>query len=219
MENAGRDLDDDTLRESMKKHGLGTPATRAAMIERLLQVGYAERKGRAIQATDKGIRLIAVAPPSITSAETTGRWEKGLSDIAAGELSPERFLAGIRSLSAALCEWAKAAPEDVQFEKEVKKGRPSQGTRARAGAVKQASIGVKCPLCQKGDVLENSKAFYCSRFRDGCALTVWKDAVARIGGPLLTAALVKRVIEEGRIVGSTGSLWHERGKVGFEGKR
>ena len=225
MENAGRDLDDEALRETMKNHGLGTPATRAAMIERLLQVKYAERKGRNIQATEKGIRLIAVVPPDIASAETTGRWEKGLSDIAAGGLSPDRFLSGIRALSLALCAQAKNAPQDVRFEKEDQKRKSSKrrsakgmGTQGESAKRKFGGIGVKCPLCQNGDVLENSKAFYCSRFREGCTLTIWKDAVARNGGPVLTAALVKRVIAEGRVVGSTGVLWHERGKVGFEGK-
>lgn len=214
MENAGRDLQDEELRESMKSHGLGTPATRAAMIERLIEVGYAKRNGRQIEATEKGIQLIAVVPPEIASPETTGRWEKGLSDIASGGLAPDRFLSGIRKLSATLCERAKSAPSSIQFEQETR--RKPKG--ARGGNKNPAQIGVKCPLCKQGDVLENSKAFYCSRYREGCGLTIWKDALVRQGGPILTEALVKRALTDGRVRGSTGVLAHEHGKVWFEPK-
>lgn len=209
MEHAGRTLEDEALRETMKKSGLGTPATRAAIIERLLQVGYAERKGRGISATEKGVRLIAVVPEDIASPETTGRWEKALSDIVTGEMEPERFLSGIRRLSASLVESADTAPSEVRFEKEEKRGR-------RGAKAKPAGIGVKCPLCGEGEVLENSKAFYCQRWRDGCKLTLWKDALTREGGPALTAAIAVRVIREGRLKGSTGTIVHERGALRFE---
>ncbi len=216
MEHAGREIEDEELREAMKKGGLGTPATRAATIERLLAVGYAERKGRTILATDKGVKLIRVAPDDVASPETTGRWEKALSDIASGGMSPDRFLSGIRRLSAALCDAAKAAPGDVAFDKEEGRGkRGAKGARAKAAV---RDVGAVCPLCGEGGVMENSKGFYCARFRDGCRFTIWKDAAQKAGGPALTAPLIKRLLAEKRVVGSTGTLVFEQGAVRFERK-
>lgn len=212
MEHAGREIEDETLRESMKDSGLGTPATRAAIIERLLQVSYASRKGRAIHATEKGIKLIAVVPEDIASPETTGRWEKALSDIAAGSMQPDRFLEGIQRLSASLVKSAAEAPGDVAFEREERRGKRG-GKRTGSTAAK---VGATCPVCGQGEVLENSKAFYCSRWKDGCGLKIWKDAAQKAGGPALTAKLVALVLEEGRVRGSTGFLVHEQGVIRFE---
>ena len=109
----------------MKSSGLGTPATRAATIERLIEVGYARRKGKAIVSTEKGRQLIAVVPEQIASAVTTGKWEKFLSDMAAQQDAAQRdqksrrFMAGIRRFSQFLVDAAKAGPRDVRFEKEA----------------------------------------------------------------------------------------------------
>ena len=208
MEHAGREIEDEELRESMKDSGLGTPATRAAIVERLVQVGYAQRRGRSLVATEKGVHIIEAAPESIASPETTGRWERALSRIAAGEMEPERFLAGIRRLSASLVESAQKAP-DVPFE-------PETGVKTRKRRAAPAQALGKCPLCGKGDVLENSKAFYCSRWQEGCALKIWKDCVVREGGPQLTAALMQRLLQQPRLRGSTGTLCWQDGKVTFE---
>ncbi len=95
MENAGRFVTDEVLKEQLKQSGLGTPATRAAVIERLLQVEYLERKGKSLIPTEKAKRLIDVVLPELKSAETTGRWEKGLNSISNGTLRPERFMESI----------------------------------------------------------------------------------------------------------------------------
>ena len=129
MENAGRDIEDETLREQMKSSGLGTPATRAATIERLIQVGYARRRGKTIVSTEKGRQLIAVVPDQISSAITTGKWEKFLSDMAGQKdeaeraRKSERFMSGIRKFSVFLVDAAKNAPVDVHFERDVPKQR------------------------------------------------------------------------------------------------
>ena len=139
MENAGRDIEDETLREQMKSSGLGTPATRAATIERLIEVGYARRKGKSIVSTEKGRQLISVVPEQIASAVTTGKWEKFLSDMAgqkdeaARTAKSDRFMNGIRRFSVFLVEAAQNGPR-VQFEKDtpkVKKGT-KQPTKKRA---------------------------------------------------------------------------------------
>ena len=140
MENAGRDIEDETLREQMKSSGLGTPATRAATIERLIDVGYARRKGKTILSTEKGRQLISVVPEQIASAVTTGKWEKFLSDMAgqkdeaARSAKSDRFMNGIKRFSVFLVEAAQNGPQ-VQFEKDtpkVRKGQKRPTTRRTA---------------------------------------------------------------------------------------
>ena len=214
MENAGRTLTDESLRESMKDSGLGTPATRAAIIERLLEVGYARRRAKTIVSTEKGEKLIAVAPEQLTSAELTGKWEKALS-VMARETDREkmtqqsaRFMEGIRKYACFLVEEAKTRETDVEFEREERaKGK---GRGKKTAAVKD--LDVVCPICSQGHVTENSKAFSCSRWKEGCQMTIWKNCLESKGGPTLTAALVKLVIEKREVAGSTGVIRYTPGQ-------
>ena len=150
MENAGQDLEDETLREQLKSSGLGTPATRAATIERLIEVGYARRKGKHIVSTEKGRQLIAVVPEQIASAATTGKWEKFLSDLAAQKDEAERarksqrFMSGIRKFSLFLVDAAKQGNREVRFEKEAPKKRKPKtafSTKPRKSAPKKKAQG------------------------------------------------------------------------------
>ena len=143
MENAGRDIEDEALREQMKTSGLGTPATRAAVIERLIQVGYARRRGKTVISTEKGRQLIAVVPEQIASAVTTGKWEKFLSDMAAQQDAAERdrkaarFMQGIQKFSCFLVDAALNGPKDVRFEREVLKKR-APARRGGAGTARRS---------------------------------------------------------------------------------
>jgi DNA topoisomerase-3 len=213
MENAGRTLDDETLRESMKDSGLGTPATRAAIIERLIEVGYARRKGKTIISTEKGEKLIDIAPEQLTSAELTGRWEKALA-VMARETEKEqmtqlsaRFMDGIRKYASFLVDQAKTQEASVQFEHEER----SKGKGRKTASVK--NLDIVCPLCSQGQVTENSKAFSCSRWKEGCNLTIWKNCLESKGGPTLTPALVKLVIEKREVAGSTGVIRYTPGEL------
>ncbi|MHB8800073.1 MAG: DNA topoisomerase 3, partial [Thermoanaerobaculia bacterium] len=95
METAGRTLDEKELAEAMKENGLGTPATRAEVLENLLARGYAERDGKALVATEKGIRLIGLVPESVKSPALTGRWEAELARLQKGDGDLGSFLRGI----------------------------------------------------------------------------------------------------------------------------
>ena len=212
MENAGRTLTDETLRESMKDSGLGTPATRAATIERLIEVGYAKRKAKTIVSTEKGEKLIAVAPEQLTSAELTGKWEKALA-VMARETGREemdrqsaRFMEGIRKYAAYLVQQADEQQTEVQFEREERKAKG----RKKTSSVKD--VDAACPICGQGHVTENSKAFSCSRWKEGCQMTIWKNCLESRGGPTLTAALVKLVIERREVAGSTGVIRYTPGE-------
>lgn len=170
MENAGRFVEDEELREQMKDSGLGTPATRAAIIERLITVGYIVRKGKSLVPTEKGMKLIAVVPPELRSPETTGKWEKGLSRIAKGKMETDTFMGSIKRYVNYLVEQSKVRSTNVVFAAE--RNRFGKGKKRNTTA-KNKSLGV-CPVCG-GDVLENSKSFYCARWRGGCKFTIWKS--------------------------------------------
>jgi len=97
METAGRTLDDKELSEAMKESGLGTPATRAEIIETILRRGYVERLGKSLAATEKGIRLIQVVHPQVKSPAMTGQWEAHLRKIQRGEADLAGFMARIEA--------------------------------------------------------------------------------------------------------------------------
>lgn len=214
MEHAGRRIEDEKLREQMKGCSLGTPATRAAIIERLISVGYARRKGRQIMATEKGVRLIEAVPAEIASPETTGRWEQALEKIAHGQGDGERFLEGIRRLSGFLTEYAVTSAPDVAFEKEERRGK---GRKRSSGK----TLDIPCPVCRQGKITENEKAFGCSHWREGCKFTIWKDSVSKVGGPELNDKIVCALLrsEDGDLKGSTGVLHYHNGYVTFTPKQ
>lgn len=209
MENAGKTIEDEELREQMKGSGLGTPATRAAIIDRIIQVGYVARKGRALLPTEKGEQLISAVPPEIASPEMTGQWEKALTEIAQNKRDTRRFMDGIQRLTRFLVEFARNEGPDVHFERE--EGR---GARRKATEVPKQDIGIGCPVCG-GQVQETEKAFGCAQWRKGCKFTLWKNALARQGGPLLSSAIVKLLIEKGEVPGSTGKIALKDGRISF----
>ena len=208
MENAGRDLDDEALREQMKGSGLGTPATRAAMIERLIKVGYAQRRGKAIQPTEKGIQLIELVPQELSSPEMTGKWELALHEIAENRRECAPFMDSIRRYSVFLVEFAR----DRAPEKQIAEEKKNAGKKRAASAGPIADVA--CPLCGKG-VAENSRAFYCLGWKEGCPFTLWKDCLTKGGGPLLNERIVTALLKNGSVAGSTGRIELTKEAVSF----
>lgn len=186
MENAGRFVEDEALKEQMKDSGLGTPATRAAIIERLLTVGYIVRKGKTLVPTEKGKKLIEVVPVEMSSPQTTGKWEKGLSSISKGNMSEEKFMASIRRYVQFLIQDAASGRRaDVVFPEEQIRGKKR----------KTNAFG-KCPLCGR-DILENTKSFYCAGWKQGCKFSLWKDSLAPYGLHL-DGGMVKLLLKNGK---------------------
>jgi len=211
MEHAGREIEDEALREQMKGCGLGTPATRAAIIERLCKVGYAERKGKTIQPTSKGIQLISIVPNEIASPETTGRWEQALDQITTGRQDAERFLDGIRKLSAFLVNFAQQNKLETAFPQE---DRSKSTSKSKPKGLTDA----KCPVCGKGSVLKNSRAYYCSNWKAGCEFTLWFDCLQKGGGPLLSDKLTQLVLKNHQVEGSTGFIHLNSEQISFTPK-
>ena len=191
MENAGRLVDDEVLKEQLKESGLGTPATRAAIIERLLQVGYIKRKGKSLFSTQKGMQLIEIVPPELKSPEMTGKWEKALTSITKGTMNPERFMESIIRYVKYIVEQGKKKNPTIVFDSHQKQKR----SKKRNYNKKTFSGLGNCPLCKKGTVLENSKAFYCSQWKQGCSLTIWKNSLKSYGCSV-TPAIIQQLLKE-----------------------
>jgi len=205
MEHAGKFVDDEQLAAAMRRHGLGTPATRAAILERLIEVGYAARNRKAILPTEKGTRFIELVPDALASAELTGKWEYGLNEIAERKVVDaafiERFMTGVTRLTTDLVASVKA---------DERVGELPQEERAKRSKAQQSKtpmrLDIPCPICEKGKVTENERAFGCSRWKQGCAFTLWKDCLARYGGPLLNQKIAEALLRDGQVRGSTGTI-------------
>lgn len=174
METAGKLVDDDELREVMKESGIGTPATRAAIIERLIDVGYVERDGRSLVPTEKGmnvIRLLGDHP--LTSPSLTGDWEKRLAEIERGDQERRVFMSDIAQFAGSTVGELDAKLKDVK--------------------IPRANLG-PCPVCGR-DIVENRKGFSCwGREDPGCGFVIWKAKA----GKTLPPAVAKELIARGR---------------------
>jgi len=159
METAGKLVDDDELREAMKDSGIGTPATRAAIIERLIAVGYIERDGRSLVATEKGVNVIRLLNEhALTSPGLTGDWENRLGKIERGEDSREKFMADIAGFAK-----ETIAELDVKL-KDVR--------------IPRANLG-PCPICGH-EIMENRKGYSCwARNDPGCGFVIWKSKAGK----------------------------------------
>ena len=197
METAGKEIEDAELREAMKDSGIGTPATRAAIIERLINVGYIEREGRALVATEKGMQVIKLlGTHALTSPELTGEWEHRLGLIEQGEDSRPAFMSDIK-------KFAEATVGELDKLKGVK--------------IERANLG-PCPVCGR-DVIENRKGYSCwSRDDPGCGFVIWKKKASKN----LPASVVKELMESLRLSIEAGDE-HPVGRTtkpvtGFKGR-
>ena len=172
MERAGaEDMPDDAERK-----GLGTPATRAAILEKLVQTGFIQRKGRQLLPTQDGINLAAVLPEALTSPALTAEWESRLSEIAKGEADPDEFMAGIEAQARDLVKTYSCVSEDKQ----------------KLFQTERVAIGT-CPRCGE-TVYEGKKNYYCGN--RACQFVMWKndrffEERKKAFTPKIAAALLK----------------------------
>ena len=155
METAGKDFEDEELREAMKDKGLGTPATRAGMIETLITRKYIFREKKKLIPTEKGIGLIRlVADRPIASPELTGEWESRLHKMSRGDYDPEQFLKEVRVYTMEMVNFAKGIkPEPPQM--------PDYTLEE-----------IFCPKCREGHLLKGKRAFGCARYNEGCDFVI-----------------------------------------------
>ena len=172
MERAGAE----DMPEEAERKGLGTPATRAAILEKLVQMGFVQRKGKQLVPTKDGINLAVVLPESLTSPALTAEWENRLTEIAKGSADPDEFMAEIKAQVRQLVKTYSCISADKQnlFQSE------------------RVIIG-KCPRCGE-NVYEGKKNFYCGN--RGCQFVMWKndrffEQRKKAFTPKIAAALLK----------------------------
>ncbi|MDP8926663.1 MAG: DNA topoisomerase III [Actinomycetota bacterium] len=192
METAGKFVEDEELRQAMKDSGLGTPATRAAIIERLIKVGYVERDRKVLVPTRKGRALISLLDKSpLSSPELTARWEERLAKMEQDAERRPDFMADIKSFTTSLVE-------EVRGMEGEKLASPSS-TRNRE------PLGA-CPKCGS-PVVETKKAYGCSAWKtSGCDFAIWKQ----ISGKRLNEFQARQLLTRGR----TNQLKGFRSKAG-----
>ena len=188
MEKASREIDDKSLKESMKGKGLGTPATRAGIIEKLITVGYVERRKKNLHPTQQGIMFIQLVPESIRQVEMTAQWELQLQEICDGKGNPEQFMKEIRQyVTQTVAE--NSSMEQVQ-------------AVSRKGTLRRV-VG-KCPKCGQ-NVIESDKSFYCDGFRmeHKCNFSLWKNnKYLEARGVTLTADMAEQLLSTGKMQGN-----------------
>ena len=175
MENAGKE----DIPEGAERRGLGTPATRAAIIEKLVFGGFVERKGKNLIPTKAGVNLVTVLPELLTSPKLTADWEQRLNEVAKGQVSPEDFMDGIEAMAAELVRKYSHISEDGQ-----KLFQPEKET-----------VGL-CPRCGK-PVYEGKKNFACSD--RACQFVMWKnDRFFEQRGKVFTSKIATALLKDGK---------------------
>ena len=191
METAGKD----DMPEDAERKGLGTPATRAAILEKLVAAGFVERRGKSLVPTKAGINLVTVLPDTLTSPMLTAEWEQKLTTIARGEGDPTAFMAGISEMTRELVKTYSHISEEGQ----------------KLFAPEQETVGL-CPRCGK-PVYEGKKNFYCSD--RSCRFVLWKDDRFWTSRKKeLTRKMAADLLKKGRT--SVRGMWSEKKGAAYD---
>lgn len=176
METAGKYIEDEELRQAMKDRGIGTPATRAAILERLVAVQYIQKDKQKLIPTAKGIELISlIKSPELVSPELTGDWEFKLNQMTKNQFSRVDFMKAIQAFTAQI----------------IQAIHPYVGQRIIKS---QAPIG-SCPVCKVGSIIEGKLAYGCTRWKSAnCSFKIWKE----ISKKNITLSQVKTLLKQGK---------------------
>ena len=168
MESAGKNVEDEDLREAMKENGIGRPSTRANIIETLFRRKYLEKKRKNIHATSTGVGLIDVIQSDLLkSAELTGQWEYKLRLIENGEYDVKQFREELTQMVVDLTnEVIKSEGKAIPIATE-KKAKPAAAKKPKASLDE-----LQCPKFNTGKVIQGKKAYGCSNYQNGCNFVV-----------------------------------------------
>lgn len=179
MENAGKMIVDEALREQIKGCGIGTSATRAEIIKKLVSIHYLilDKKTQILTPSNVGecvYDIINSNIPQLLKPEMTANWERGLNGIEDGRVSAEVYLQKMEQYITTVVNGIKTGTR-IQF---------------KAGDEAQERRGIPCPLCKKGIIRENDMAYGCSEYKNGCTFTIWKT----VAGKELTPNQIEKLI-------------------------
>ena len=191
MENAGKD----GIPDEAERKGLGTPATRAAIIEKLVAAGFVERKGKSLIPTKAGINLVTILPEPLTSPMLTAEWEQKLTEIAKGGADPDTFMDGIRMMVQEIVSTYSCISEDGK----------------KLFAPEKEVIGT-CPRCGQ-PVYEGKKNFACSD--RSCGFVLWKnDHFWTSRKKELTKKMATDLLKKGRT--NVKGMWSEKKQATYD---
>ncbi len=232
MESPGKFVEDEELREALKQSGLGTPATRAEIIEKLINTDYVERRGKELVPTSKGIQLIGLVSEELRSPELTAKWEQSLSEMARGRQSKTSFMTGIREYTVKLVK--EIATSGAQFKADNisrvkcpdcgqylimikgKKGKflacPDRECGHREAAEPQVS-NFRCPDCKKKMVIlekQGSKIVRCKNCGFTEKMADFKENLSAARGKgAVNKKLINQYSDQGTIGTNLGALLKE----------
>tara|TARA_B100000787_G_scaffold170248_1_gene165169 strand:+ start:2157 stop:4469 length:2313 start_codon:yes stop_codon:yes gene_type:complete len=172
METAGKQVDDNEMRELMKENGIGRPSTRASIIETLFRRKYIERKKKLVLPTQIGIDLIDLIDNELLkSAELTGRWEKRLKEIERGEFNAGTFIKNMKKMVDDLVYEVRSNTTSNRIShtsSKISSVTSSNKNKTQKSIQKKSAIGKTCPKCNIGRLLKGSHAFGCSEYNKTC---------------------------------------------------
>ncbi|NOR26921.1 MAG: DNA topoisomerase III [Lutibacter sp.] len=167
METAGKQVDDDDLREVMKENGIGRPSTRANIIETLFRRKYIERKKKKLIPTLTGIQLIdTIQNELLKSAELTGRWEKKLKEIEQGNFNAGTFIKNMKNMVDNLVYEVRSETRRAN----ISSTNIAKTTVKKIATKKTGITAEKCPKCKNGTILKGKIAYGCNDYKNGCTL-------------------------------------------------
>ncbi|CBH20950.1 DNA topoisomerase [Acetoanaerobium sticklandii] len=171
MENAGKLIEDDELREQIKGSGIGTSATRAEILSKLEKIDYISlnKKTQILTPTTLGESIydvVAGSIPSLLRPELTASWEKGLSMIASGDIKNDEYMKKLESYI------QKNTSRVLTLTKNT-------NVKNKASEIDKTPLG-SCPLCKDGKIKENSKAYFCTNWKQSCNFTLWKNSLPEL---------------------------------------
>ena len=204
METAGKQVEDDELRDLMKANGIGRPSTRANIIETLFRRKYIERNKKQMLPTKMGVQLIdTIQNELLKSAELTGQWEKQLKEIEQGTYSAAHFIQNMKKMVDDLVV-------EVRMEGSTRRFSTAEEAMAKVvkKVVKTGLTGSQCPKCKKGSLLKGSSAYGCSDYKSGCDFRLPFEFL----GKKISDNQFKRLLSKGETVALKG-FKSETGKM------
>lgn len=196
MESAGKNVDDEELREAMKENGIGRPSTRSAIIETLFKRHYIYRQRKNILPTAAGIQLIEIINQELLkSPKLTGIWENKLRRIERQQYSAAEFIDELKQQISEIVinVLSDNSASRIEVKEEVAKAKPAAAKKPRAPRITSFEQ-VACPLCGKGHILKGRTAFGCSGYKEGCTLRLPFDTYPET----LTPSKLKKMLEKGQ---------------------
>ena len=190
METAGKQVEDEELRDLMKENGIGRPSTRASIIETLFRRKYISRERKNILPTSAGEQLIdTIQNDLLKSAELTGTWENRLRQVESGTYEVQQFLEEMKALVSEVVQQVKSAAITTRIEV-ADESKPAEKAKSKA----KSSDDMTCPKCKKGQVLKGKQAYGCSEYKNGCRFLLPFQHY----GKTLTSSQVKALVQKGK---------------------